>query len=102
MKALDILNDLSLMLSYDEEKTQECIVKGYIAIRLSPLEGVVGISENRINNMADFLYTLYSKHEYSIDIVINAIYNYINFTKCCPSDKLLTDDIEILLDDYAD
>ena len=102
MKALDILDDLNIMLSLDDDKTQEYIIKCYIGTRLLPLEGVAGISKNRINNIADFIYSLYTDKEYSIDIIVNAIFNYINATKCCPSDKLLTDDIEILLDDYAD
>lgn len=102
MKALEIINDLAIVMNLNEDDTQEYIIKGYLALRLLPLKGIVGISENRINNIADFLYELHINHEYSLDIMINAIYNYINATKCCPSDKLLTDDIETLLEDYAE
>ena len=89
-------------MNIDTDIAQEYILKGYIAMRLQPLEGVAGISKNRINNVTDFLYTHHIDNEYTIDTMVNAIFNYINATGCCPSDKLLTDDIETLLDDYVE
>lgn len=96
------LQDIAIAMNLDEDTTQEYIIKGYITIRLLPLEGVVGISKDKINRITDFLYTHFIDNEYTIDKMVNAIYNYINIVKYCPSDTLLTDNIEILLEDYAE
>ncbi len=102
IKATNVLENLSIVLNIDEDLIEEYVIKAYLAIRMKPLIGTAGITENRINNIADFLADHYFDHQYSLDVLVNAIYNYINANKHCPSDKLLTDDIEILLDQYAD
>lgn len=102
INALDVVNEFAIMLNIDEDEAEGYIIKGYIGIRLTPLKSVPGISKDKINDIADFLYVLYTDYEYSLDTMINAVYNYINTTGTYPSDKLLTDDIETLLDNYAD
>lgn len=105
IKALELLEEYKIENNIDKEDdnfAEEDIVYLYLAIRLKPLIGTAGISENRINNIATFLAEHYFDKEISLDLMINAIYNYINATKNCPSDKLLTDDIEALLEDYTE
>lgn len=102
MKAMETLEDLAIVLNVDNEVAEEYVIKCYLALRLKPLIGVAGINVNRANNIADFFAHHYEYDEYSLDLLINALYNYINATKHCPSDKLLTDDIETLLDEYGD
>lgn len=102
MNALDELDNLAIMLSLDEDTDlEEYIVTYYTAMRLKPLMELDNINENYINNIADHLIDNYFIYGYSLDLMINAIYNYANKNKRCPSNKLLTDDIEILLKEYA-
>lgn len=102
MKALESLDDLTIMTCMEEDLVEEYVIKCYLAIRMKPLVGIAGANVNRVNNMAEFLFQNYKQNEYSIDLMVNAVYNYINEHKHCPTDKLLSDDIEILLDEYAD
>lgn len=102
IKATEELNNYKIMYSTDEEIVEESVIYCYLAIRLLPLKGTAGITENKINNIATFLANHYYNNELSLDLMINSIYNYINFNKSCPSDKLLTDDIESLLEDYSE
>lgn len=104
IKAMDVLKDLTRNYASTEDdvnEIEEYVIKAYLAIRMHPLIGIAEISENRINNIAEFFADLYFDYQYSLDILVNALYNYINTNKHCPSDKLLTDDIEILLEQYA-
>ena len=100
IKALTNLEEYIDLLGIDETEAEEEIVYLYLAIQLKPLVGVAGINENRLNNIADFLAENYFEEDISLDLQINALYNYINTTKTCPSNFLLTDGIEILLEKY--
>lgn len=102
IKATEELDNYKIMYDADEEIVEESIIYCYLAVRLLPLKGTAGITENRINNIAEFLANHYNNDGLSLDLMINSIYNYINFNKNCPSDKLLTDDIESLLEDYSE
>ena len=97
----DILQDITIAMNIDEEQAEEYVIKGYIEIRLNPLEGVVGISKDKLRDITDLLYNNFIDYDYTIDKMVNAIYNYINKVKYCPSKSLLTDNIEILLKNYA-
>lgn len=84
----------------DEDIAEESIVYIYCATRLRHLIGIAGITENRLNNIIDILIDHYFDYEISLDYMINAIYNYVNATKQCPSDKLLTTEIDTFINDY--
>lgn len=102
INATEVTNDLAIILSLDEETAQEYIIKGYIGTRLLPLKGTAGINETRIDNLSNIIYDAYITENYGIDIIINAIYNYINLTNYCPPNTLLSDDIETFLKMYAE
>lgn len=94
-KELDKVEGLNLAI-------EEMIVKAYAGWRLKPLIGHLDISEKRYNNIVELIIEKYLEEDYSLDLIINAVYNYINSNKHSPSDRLLTDDIEALLQDYAE
>lgn len=101
VKASDELDNYIVMNSYDEDEAEEMALYLYCAVRLKPLIGHAGINVNRADNIASFLVNNYLQDDLSLDLMINAVYNYINSTRTCPSDTLLSDNIETLLEDYA-
>ena len=102
LKALDEYKTYLETYCMDEDEAEEYIIHLYLAVRLRPLLNKAGINANRLNNICSMLVDQYLDYEISLDIMINAIYNYINATKTCPSDKLLSDDIEAFLKEYAE
>lgn len=103
LKALDVLDDFIIDSDCIElDEVEETIIYLYLAMRLNPLNGKLDINENRINNIANILADNYFDKEISLDLMINAIYNYINTTSHSPSDQLLSDDIESFLTKYSE
>lgn len=101
IKAMDEYDDLLEMMCLDPNEAEEYIIKYYLVIRLNPLLNTAGINRNKLNNIIDFFTDNYLDYNYSLDIMVNALYNYINKKKTCPSNKSLSDDIETFLKDYA-
>ena len=81
---------------------EEFIIKLYTAYRLFPIANKYDISENRYDNICELIITQYLENDISLDFLINAVYNYININKHSPSDKLLSEDVSALLEDYAE
>ena len=105
IEALEILEEYKIIQGFDKEDddtVEEDIVYLYLAIRLKPLLNVAGINKNRLNKIAELFADNYFDKELSLDLMINALYNYINATKTAPSNRLLSDDIETLLEDYLE
>lgn len=102
IQALDELTELQCVTMQDDDEIEETVVFLYLAIRLKPLLGKYKINENKINNIASFLADYYFDKSISLDIMINSIYNYINQHKKYPPDKVMSDNIEILLNKYAE
>ena len=103
LKALNELSDFKIAYDINDDDTaEETIIYLYLAIRLKPLLGVAKIDGPKINNIADILADHYFDREISLDLLINVVYNYINTHKKCPSERILSDDIEALLKEYAE
>lgn len=102
LKALEELKNFEIMCDGYEGVAEESIIYCYVGLRLKPLVGIAGLSANRINNIAEHIIKNYTEKEISLDYMINAIYNFVNYNKYGPSDRYLTDDIEAFLEDYAE
>lgn len=102
LKALDMLEDLAADSAQDDDEIEETVVFLYLGIRLKPLLGKYNINKDKINEIATQLADNYFDESLSLDLMINSIYNYINKHKQCPSDILLSDNIEILLSNYLE
>ena len=105
IKATEVMDDFKIAQGLgaedDDDIVAEEIVKLYLVMRLRPLVGIAGINENRLNNICDFFTDNYFDQDISIDLMCNSLYNYINATKNCPSDALLSSNIEDLLEEYG-
>lgn len=99
-RAFDIYDMYKDDYDSDEDIAEEEIVNLYCATRLRHLLEIAGITKNRLNNIIEILVDHYFDHDISLDYMINAIYNYVNATKQCPSDKLLTTEIDTFINDY--
>ena len=102
LENLDYFKIINNIDETDDSLVEEEIIYLYLAMRLKPLVGFAGINANRVNNIANFFADNYQEQGISLDLMVNALYNYINATKTCPSDRLLSDDIVTLLEDYLE
>lgn len=84
INALDELQDFQIMNSYNEDETQEMVVHLYLAVRLKPLLDKKKLEEQDIDTISNALANNYLEHDLSLDLMINAVYNYVNNTKLCP------------------
>lgn len=100
VNALDELQDFQIMNSYEEDETQEMVVYLYLAVRLKPLLDKENLEEQDVDTISNVLANNYLEHNLSLDLMINAVYNYINSTKMCPSVyQLNSSNIEKFLED---
>ena len=99
--AMNLIKDLPIILNIDRDELEPLIIKGYLAIRLEPLLGIPGATETKLNAIANIFSNLYFKKGYTLDFLINAVYNYINKTNKCPPNHILNDDINAFLKEYA-
>ena len=80
--------------------TTDEIVYLYVAHRLQVLYTRNDLTSDIFNVLADFIIDNYTKNNYSIDQLINAIINYINAHNEYPMAIVLNDDALALLEDY--
>lgn len=102
INALNELQDFQIINSLDDEETEEMVAYLYLAIRLKPLLKNKTFKEQDIDTICAALAKHYLNNNVSLDLMINAVYNYINTTKKCPSVIQLNDDIEVFLEDNTD
>lgn len=102
VKASELLEDFSMLSGQDDDETEESIIMMYIAVRLKPLVIKKKITYTDLNNMATTIADHYFDKSLSLDLIINSIYNYINSHNTQPPDELLSDNIEILLENYLE
>lgn len=98
---LPILEDLAIALNIDSDDVEAHVIDYYLALRLQPLITSAGIPARKINKLIDDFAAMYFIDNYSLDILINAVYNYINTTNELPPDNLLNDNIETFLETYG-
>lgn len=97
---LDEYKALFCHLDDSDEIAEEQIVMLYLAIRLKPLLGKHYITEEDINDYAEELSNQYFTNRISLDLMINAIYNYINCNRVSPDLCDLQQDIIEFLETY--
>jgi hypothetical protein len=100
--ALNLLTELPIILNIDDDMLEEYVVKCYLALRLRPLLGITGATEQKINAVSNIFTQLYLKKDYTLDFLINAVYNYTNKHKKMPRNDVLNTDIDTFLKDYAE
>lgn len=99
---LEELELLALMLSKDADDIDELVIYYYLGVRLKPLIGIKNITDKKVNQISNIFAKHYFTKNISIDILVNALYNYVNIQGTCPGPKFLDDDIEIFLKAYAE
>ena len=101
--ALTLLDDFQIAESYDDDEVVETVTYLYLAIRLKPLLTKDYAKIYQINMISKTLADNYLEHNLSLDLMINAVYNYINETKKCPSlYQINEDNIEDFLEKYSE
>jgi hypothetical protein len=98
---LNLTDDLAIALNIDNDEVEKYIIKAYTVSRLKPLLGTHGATEQKLNALTNIFYGLYTIKDYTLDILINSVYNYINATNRCPPNNLFTDNIETFLEEYG-
>lgn len=102
IEALDELQDFQIVNSYDELETAEMVTYLYLAMRIKPLVEKNKISKYEANTICKTLADNFIEEDISLDLMINAVYNYINKTNMCPTIYQLNEALETFLEDYCE
>lgn len=102
LNALEELENLGIMLNVDDYIAEEYVIYYYIAIRLKQLLKKYGTTEEDINGYCECLADNYYDYEISIDIMVNAIYNYYNIEGKKLDKELLRTGIDTFLEEYGE
>ena len=73
----------------------------YVGIRLNKIMDKADVSIYTYNMICDTLHNAYVKDNYSLDKMIDAVYNYINYNTVAPTFFILKD-IQAFLEDYCE
>lgn len=96
-----IFNDLDSFIVYFDPDSEplECVARLYVATRLDKIR--TNKNEKELNQIGKHFILEYINNNISLDLMLNALYNYINFNNKLPSIKTVKD-IVAFLDDYAE
>lgn len=73
----------------------------YTGIRLKPIYGKLKITKSEFDTLCIDIVNQYLNNDYSLDCMINAVYNYINKENDYPASVTLNDGIESFLLNYC-
>ena len=88
-------------MNVSDEKMHKVITRLYLEDRLQPAIKKYKINKRDYNVMCETLHKHYLEEDYSIDKMLDAVYNYINAHRTIPNKQYL-DDILALLEDYSE
>lgn len=97
--AFDNFEEYALINGMDDDEAEEGIVYLYLATRLKPLLAINSVTKPVLNNICEIFADHYFDKEVSLDLMINALYNYINDKGSIPLLYLLESNIEKFLQD---
>ena len=89
----------SLLGITDDKKAHKVITRLYIEDRMQPVVIKYNINNTKLTTMCDLIHKAYMSEDYSLDKIIDAIYNYYNQNHKSPT-KAYLEDITALLEDY--
>lgn len=98
---LDLLQEHQLETGLQGELLEEEIAFLYVGIRLKDMYTKLKLDKPIFNDICRLLVKHYTDENYTLDCMINALYNYTNKHKSYPPERLLNDNIEIFLKDYC-
>lgn len=101
-KTSDLIADFNKKYQFTDYShfAEDTLVKLYTGIRLQKLVNAGKISVKQYNNLCDTFCQEYETNDISLDIMINALYNYINEYDSCPKDAVIKD-IRAFLEDFS-
>lgn len=73
----------------------------YTGIRLKAILPKINSNNKEFDNLCNAIVEQFTNNDYSLDCMINAVYNYINTHKFSPPISCINDDIEIFLNKYC-
>lgn len=96
----NLLEEFKELLGITEDnKVHKLITRLYVEIRLKPLTNKYNINSKTFNELSDTIHKNYLTKDYSIDKMVDSVYNYVNQNKKMPTEAYIKD-IEALLEDY--
>ena len=101
VSTLDLMQEHQLETGLSGKLLEEEIAFLYTGIRLRPIYGSLNLNKTVFDNICSSVVKHYIDEDYSLDCIINALYNYINKCKTYPPESLLCDNIEIFLKEYC-
>ena len=101
VSTLDLMQEHQLETGLQGKLLEEEVAFLYTGIRLKPLITPYRISKSDFDELCSEIVKQNITNNYSLDCIINSIYNYCNVHKFCPPIHRISDDIEIFLKKYC-
>lgn len=78
IEVFEAFDEYALINGMDEDEAEEGIIFLYLATRLKPLLSYGSITKPTLNNVCEIFADHYFDYGVSLDLMINALYNYVN------------------------
>lgn len=101
VSTLDLMQEHQLETGLQGKLLEEEIAFLYTGIRLKPLITPYRITKADFDELCSAIVKQHIDNNYSLDCIINSIYNYVNTHKFYPPINRFDDDIEIFLKKYC-
>lgn len=97
------LEYLTIMLSGTDELTEIYAIIYYVAVRISPLieseDRIIHLSKTTANEIGAAIIENYFKKDISIDVMIDAIFTFVDNAKTCPKISMLRNNMKDFITD---
>ena len=99
---IDLLEEFNELFNLKtDEQSEKVIARLYLGMRLKKIIGKYSIQKHTCNFICKTLFEYYEKENYSLDKMIDAVYNFININYNAPTAHVLSDIIGFL-EDYSE
>ena len=101
ISTIDLMAEHQLESGLVGDFLEEEIAYLYTGIRLKPIYTTLNMKKNAFDDLCNTIVQHFVNNDYSLDCIINAVYNYINENETYPANRLLNDNIEMFLQKYC-
>lgn len=101
VSTIDLMAEHQAETGLSGELFEEEVAFLYVGMRLKPILSAIKITHPEFDYLCDDIVQAYVEDDYTLDCLINAVYNYINKNKTYPPCNCFNDGIEIFLKEYC-
>lgn len=101
VSTLDLMQEHQVETGLQGDFLDEEIKFLYTGMRLKPIYSKLKMNKKEFNSLCNVIMEAHTDCDYSLDCMINAVYNYVNKNGSYPPFGCFNDDIEMFLENYC-